>query len=122
MRILTWGKISRNTLVKKEFKKNTNHFKSTTMHSSFDRFTQKVRRLVKRKRADVACTPCKLAKMKCNSYRPCTRCKRKPDQRVCIQIGTTVLAPIDPIAPQQTILPPLKRVLESIGLLSLERQ
>ena len=37
---------------------------------------RKARRTAKRRRALVACVPCKLSRTKCNDSRPCSRCQR----------------------------------------------
>ncbi len=44
---------------------------------------QKARRVASRSRAALACTPCRLAKLKCNDYRPCKRCKQSNQATSC---------------------------------------
>ena len=44
---------------------------------------QKARRFALRGRSAVACIPCKDAKTKCNDYRPCSRCKKLSQEKLC---------------------------------------
>ena len=50
---------------------------------------QRARQNAKRKRSSSACIPCKMAKVKCNDYRPCSRCCKLGAQRGCMDSEPT---------------------------------
>ena len=51
---------------------------------------QRARRSAKRKRCGMACFGCKLAKVRCCDYRPCSRCVKAGEENACLN-GTAVL-------------------------------